>query len=142
MTKKQKISADFAMFRLAILCPSPGANHEPPATSHQPPTKLGRPPLLDGPNRAAVLALLTLGCSQRRAARQVGVAESAIRQLARRDPAFRAAVEKARSTTKFRHLPVLREAGSRSWRVIARCLEARYPKKYNLNPHRKPKRSR
>lgn len=99
---------------------------------------IGRPPVLDRRRRAVVIALVTVGCSQRRAAQFLGVTEGAIRQLAQRDPAFRAALRKARACTRYDGLPLLREAGARSWRAKARCLESVFPERYNLR-RRKPK---
>jgi hypothetical protein len=71
------------------------------ASKHNPVLPAGRKPdpreVLDAGKRAKVLALLSLGCSRRMAARKVPCAHSTITRTARRDPHFAAELAAAES---------------------------------------------
>lgn len=99
--------------------------------------KRGRPRLLDEEKRTIVITMLAVGCSQRRAAKYAGVSEGVIRYAARHDPAFAAALDKAKIATEYECMTHLRQHSARSWRASVWCLERVFPERYNLRPRGK-----
>jgi hypothetical protein len=88
--------------------------------------------VLDGVKRAKILALLTMGCSRRMAARQVGCAPSTITRTADRDEEFREQIAEAESQADVRALRLISRTAEqeRYWRVAAWVLERRNPEEY------------
>lgn len=91
-----------------------------------------RRPILDEPKRAAIVAILAVGCSRRTAARYVGCAPSTIRRTAQRDPAFGRLLRKAECRLEVTHLRNIRTAASmpQYWRAAAWALEHLRPAAY------------
>jgi hypothetical protein len=68
--------------------------------------------------------LLSIGLSRNEACRNVGVPPSSVVHAARTDPAFAASLRQA-IIDRANRPPELEDFGSRSWRAVARRLEAR-----------------
>jgi|YNPBryunderm2012_1023409.scaffolds.fasta_scaffold00174_17 hypothetical protein len=92
----------------------------------------GRPVCLDATKKAQILAIVSLGGTRAMAARFVGCTRRTIRNEARRDPEFAAALAKARDATELSYLQSLRKAAqeSRHWRAAAWVLERTRPQRY------------
>jgi hypothetical protein len=86
----------------------------------------GRPRVFDEMRRHELCAMISLGLSRKAACRIVGVAPSSVVHAARTDPFFAAQLQQALIDRDNRP-PELADIGSRSWRAIARRLEARSP---------------
>jgi hypothetical protein len=86
----------------------------------------GRPRIFDDTRRQALCTLISAGISRNEACRQVGVPPSSVVHAARTDPAFAELLRQAKIRRANRP-PELADIGSRSWRAIARRLEARSP---------------
>jgi hypothetical protein len=95
-----------------------------------------RPPILDEVKRAEICALLAAGCSQQAAARYVGVSPTAIRNAARREPAFHQQLLKAMQTAELDSLQNIRAAAAKSWRAAAWLLERTKPQQYGYRSAR------
>jgi hypothetical protein len=95
-------------------------------------TKRGRPPVLDDFKTRDILALLSMGCSRRTAARYVGCAVSTIRNTARRDPKFAEALGQAECNLEIAYLSNVQKAARKEqyWRAAAWALERRKPEDY------------
>jgi len=96
-----------------------------------------RRPVLDEVKQREILAILSQGCSRRRAAQYVGCSPTTIRRTALRDPHFGSALARAESQSEISCLTNVRKAGKKEqyWRAAAWVLERRYPEEYAL---RKP----
>jgi hypothetical protein len=94
--------------------------------------------VLDATKRAKIIGMLTMGCSRRMAARQVGCAPSTITRTAERDEEFREEIAEAESQADVRALRLIRNTAQqeRYWRVAAWILERRNPEEYGRRaPH-------
>jgi hypothetical protein len=94
--------------------------------------------VLDASKRAKIIGMLSMGCSRRMAARQVGCAPSTITRTADRDEEFREEVAEAESQSDIRALRLIRNTAQqeRYWRVAAWILERRNPEEYGRRaPH-------
>jgi hypothetical protein len=94
--------------------------------------KRGRPPVLDDRKRGQILAILSVGCSQRVAAAFVGCAASTIQHTAERDPVFAAELGQAKSNAELALVKNIRNAAKKEqyWRAAAWALERGFPEKY------------
>ncbi len=92
----------------------------------------GRKPALDEAKKSQICALLTLGCSRRVAAKQVGCAAITIRRTAVRDHDFGERIRQAESRQEVLHLENIQAAAKETkyWRASAWVLERRQPKRY------------
>ncbi len=92
----------------------------------------GRPPSLDTDKRQRVIALLTVGCSRRIAARHVGCSPSTITRTAARDPDFADQVARAETNLEVELLDSIRTAAKneRYWRAAAWLLERKNQEDY------------
>jgi hypothetical protein len=98
-----------------------------PTTPTQPaPAKRprGRPRIFDETRKSVLCKLLSIGLSRNEACRNVGVPPSSVVHAARTDPAFAQALRQA-LIDRANRPPELADFGSRSWRAVARRLEAR-----------------
>jgi hypothetical protein len=82
--------------------------------------------------RREICAILAVGCTRTVAARYVGCHPSTIRNTAKRDPDFAAALEQSESQHEIRHLARINAAAQegRYWRAAAWALERTYPDRY------------
>lgn len=89
--------------------------------------------VLDESKRNAIVAIISVGCSQGVAARYVGCAPSTIRRTAVRDPAFNEQLRQARSNTELSLVKNIRNAANKEqyWRAAAWALERGFPDKYS-----------
>jgi hypothetical protein len=96
----------------------------------------GRPPVLDDYKRRDILALLTVGCSRRAAARYVGCATSTIRNTADRDPDFAAQLRHAEQIGEINSLNSIQYATKtkKDWRAGAWFLERRNREEFASRP--------
>jgi len=94
----------------------------------------GRAICLDQAKKAQILAIVSLGGTRSMAARFVGCTVQTIRNEARRDPEFAAALAKAADTPELTYLQSIRKAAqeSRYWRAAAWALERTRPQRYGL----------
>lgn len=94
--------------------------------------KRGRPPVLDETRRREILAIVSVGCSRRTAARYVGCAPSTIHNTAERDPQFAAQLENAESKPELTQLKNITAAAKKPqyWRAAAWVLERLNPRRY------------
>jgi hypothetical protein len=84
----------------------------------------GRPRIFDETRKSVLCKLLSIGLSRNEACRNVGVPPSSVVHAARTDPAFATRLRQALIDRASRP-PELADFGSRSWRTVARRLEAR-----------------
>lgn len=89
----------------------------------------GRRPVLDEIKKREILAILSVGCSRRRAARYVGCAASTIRRTALRDPAFDERLRRTQCRTEVAYLKNIQAAAAKAqyWRAAAWALERLNP---------------
>lgn len=87
---------------------------------------------LDNEKKEAVVALLTVGCSQRLSARYAGCPESTLRSVIARDPVFAARVRQAKCDAEVGLLESIRNASKKEqyWRAAAWILERSFPDRY------------
>jgi hypothetical protein len=85
----------------------------------------GRPRALDEIKRREVCALVSAGCSLRRAARYVGCAHTTITREARDNPEFGDRLRDAEIQAQLHPLRALRKAAATHWRAAAWWLERR-----------------
>jgi hypothetical protein len=92
----------------------------------------GRPPILDGNKQREILAIVSVGCSQRVAAGYVHCSPRTIRRTARRDPAFADRLQQARHNPEIFYLKSIQKAARKEqyWRAAAWALERTIPEKY------------
>jgi hypothetical protein len=83
----------------------------------------GRPRALDEIKRREVCALVSTGCSLRRAARYVGCAHSTIAREAQQNDEFRDRLREAEVQAQLHPLRAIRKAASTHWRAAAWGLE-------------------
>ena len=91
-----------------------------------------RPYALDEGKKREILAILTMGCSRRAAAKYVGCAPSTIVRTAQRDPVFAAQLERAESKAEIGYMKNIQKAAGHEqhWRAAAWALERKYPDQY------------
>lgn len=91
-----------------------------------------RRPALDATKRAQIVAVLSVGCSQNRAAQFVGCSPSTIQRTAERDPKFAAELRKAKCNAELGLVKNIRSAAKKEqyWRAAAWALERGFPEKY------------
>ena len=94
--------------------------------------KCGRRPVLDQFKKREILAILSVGCSRRTAARYVGCATSTIQNTADRDPAFAEQLRHAECESEIGYLKNIRNAARKEqyWRAAAWALERRNPQDF------------
>lgn len=94
--------------------------------------KRGRRPVLDEIKRSEILAILTVGCSRRTAAKYVGCAVSTIRNTADRDPGFAEKLRRAECQSEIAYLKSIQQAARKEqyWRAAAWTLERKNPAEY------------
>ncbi len=111
-----------------------GVNHSDGAAAPtgRRPCRPGRPPALDSDKRQRIIALLTVGCSRRVAARHVGCSPSTITRTATRDPAFADQLAQAETNLEVELLDAIRHAAKtdRYWRAAGWLLERKNPQDY------------
>jgi len=92
----------------------------------------GRRPVLDEIKKREILALLTVGCSLRVAARYVGCDPSTIRRTAQRDPKFAERLRQAQYHAEIGFLKNIQRAARKEqyWRAAAWALERTFPERY------------
>ncbi len=94
--------------------------------------KCGRRPVLDEMKRREILAILTVGCSRRTAAKYVGCAASTIQNTADRNPAFAEKLRRAENQAEVTFMKNINSAAKKAqyWRAAAWALERRNPQEY------------
>jgi hypothetical protein len=92
----------------------------------------GRPPVLDEKKQEAILAIVSVGCSQRVAACYVNCSPRTIRNTARREPAFAERLRQAMHNPEIGYLKSIQKAARKEqyWRAAAWALERMIPEKY------------
>lgn len=92
----------------------------------------GRPPVLDEIKQREILALLTVGCSLRVAARYVGCNPRTIRRTAQRDARFAGKLRQAQYHAEIGFLKNIQRAARKEqyWRAAAWALERKFPQRY------------
>jgi len=92
----------------------------------------GRPPVLDSGKRREILAILSVGCSRRTAARYVGCSPTTIQNTADRDAAFAEELGRAENRAEIGYLKSIQKAAKKEqyWRAAAWALERRNPEDY------------
>jgi hypothetical protein len=98
--------------------------------------KVGRPPVLDPIKRREIMAIVSMGCSRRTAARYVGCDAKTIRNTADRDPGFAEQLCHASQAAEIEYVKNINKAAKKEqyWRAAAWALE-------RLNPEDFAKRS-
>ena len=91
---------------------------------------------LDAATQQMFCAMVSVGCSARRAAKLCGVGESAIREREKNDPHFREQYLNAKQIREITPLRQIKEAGGKSWRAAAWTLQRLDPEEYG--PRNKP----
>jgi hypothetical protein len=91
-----------------------------------------RQPALDAAKRAQIVTVLSMGCSQNRAAQFVGCSPSTIQRTAEHDPKFAAELRKAKCDAELGLVKNIRSAAQKDqyWRAAAWALERGFPEKY------------
>ncbi|MGQ9576476.1 MAG: hypothetical protein ACUVUC_14280 [Thermoguttaceae bacterium] len=91
-----------------------------------------RTPVLDEFKKREILAILTMGCSRRTAARYVGCAPATIRNTADREPEFAEQLRRAESKAEISLMKNIQKAASKEqyWRAAAWALERKNPEEF------------
>jgi len=94
--------------------------------------KLGRPPVLDEIKQREILAILSVGCSRRTAAKYVGCAPSTIQNTAERDEKFAEKLDRGENQAVVTHMTNINKAAKKAqyWRAAAWALERLNPEEY------------
>ena len=94
--------------------------------------KTGRKPTLDDAKKREIIAILSVGCSRRTAARYVNCDVKTIKNTADRDADFAAQLCRAENQQEFTYLKQLQQAAKKDkyWRAAAWVLERKYPEDY------------
>jgi hypothetical protein len=87
---------------------------------------------LDEGKQAALLAIISVGCSQTMAANYVGCSPRTIRRLADRDERFARRLREAKGNAELGLVKNIRKAANKEqyWRAAAWALERMFPEKY------------
>jgi hypothetical protein len=95
-------------------------------------SKRGGRPVLDDYKRREILAILSMGCSRRTAARYVGCAHATIQNTAVRDPEFAEQLARAESKAEVGYMKSIQKAAGKEqyWRAAAWALERRNPEEF------------
>jgi hypothetical protein len=95
-------------------------------------SRRGRPPVLDHVKKREILAILTVGCSRRTAARYVGCAAATIQNTADRDAEFAAQLHHANHAAEIEYAKSIEKAAKKEqyWRAAAWALERLNPEDY------------
>jgi hypothetical protein len=90
--------------------------------------------VLDEIKKREILAILTVGCSRRTAARYVGCAADTIVNTAQRDPAFAEQLARAEHNAEIGYIKNIQKAAKKEqyWRAAAWALERRNPEDFAL----------
>jgi hypothetical protein len=96
----------------------------------------GRPPVLDEMKQREILAILSMGCSRRTAARYVNCAPSTIQYTAEHNAKFAEKLARAQSQAVVTHMKNINTAAKKAqyWRAAAWALERLNPEEY-ASPH-------
>jgi len=94
--------------------------------------KKGNRPALDEGKKREILAIVSVGCSRRTAAKYVGCAPGTITRTARRDPAFAKALGKADTQSEIANMGNIQRAARKEqyWRAAAWALERKNPREF------------
>ncbi|MGD0384451.1 MAG: hypothetical protein ABSA77_13100, partial [Thermoguttaceae bacterium] len=94
--------------------------------------KCGRPPVLDEIKQREIVAIISMGCSRRTAARYVGCDPKTIQNTAERDEIFAEKLERAQSQAVVTHVKYIYSAAKKAqyWRAAAWALERLNPEEY------------
>ena len=94
--------------------------------------RCGRPPVLDEMKQREILAILSMGCSRRTAARYVGCATTTIQNTAERDGKFAEKLDRAENQAVVTHMKNINSAAKKAqyWRAAAWALERLNPEEY------------
>lgn len=97
-------------------------------------SKRGRTPVLDAVKQREILAIVSVGCSRRMAARYVDCAASTISATARREPDFAAQLARAEQKSQLGLIKSIRDAAKKAqyWRAAAWALERMNPEDFGL----------
>ncbi|MGD0652815.1 MAG: hypothetical protein ABSA16_00590 [Thermoguttaceae bacterium] len=98
--------------------------------------KCGRPPVLDEIKQREIVAIVSMGCSRRTAARYVGCDPKTIQNTAEREDKFAEKLERAQSQAVVTHVKNINSAAKKAqyWRAAAWALERLNPEEYAA-PH-------
>ena len=98
--------------------------------------KIGRPPVLDQIKKREILAILTVGCSRRTAARYVGCSPKTIQNTADRDPEFAEQLRHTDHVAEIEYLKSIKKAAKKEqyWRAAAWALERLNPEDFAKRP--------
>lgn len=98
--------------------------------------KIGRPPVLDHVKKGQILAILSVGCSRRIAARYVGCSPTTIQNTAEREPEFAKQLHRADHGAEIEYLKRIRTAAQKEqyWRAAAWALERLNPEDFASRP--------
>lgn len=94
--------------------------------------KPARKPVLDDAKKREIIAILSVGCSRRAAARYVGCAPATILREAQRDAHFADELRKAAQAIEINYLRDIQKAAKKEqyWRAAAWALERCHPEQY------------
>ena len=94
--------------------------------------KCGRKPALDEIKKREIIALLSVGCSRRTAAKYVGCDPRTIPRTAEREPKFAMQIDRAENQQEVTYLRRIQEAAQNAqyWRAAAWMLERKFPNVY------------
>lgn len=94
--------------------------------------KCGRRPVLDQYKKREILAIISVGCSRRTAARYVGCAPSTIANTAERSTAFARSLRQAEQKSEIDNIKNIQDAAKKAqyWRAAAWILERRNPEDF------------
>jgi hypothetical protein len=92
----------------------------------------GRPPVLDEGKRREILAIVSVGCSRRTAARYVGCAVTTIHNTAERDAEFGRRLRRAEQGAEVGFMRNIQKAAAKEqyWRAAAWALERINPDEF------------
>lgn len=95
-------------------------------------TQRGRQPVLDDVKRAEIVAIVSVGCSRRMAARYVGCSPTTIRATARRNDDFAHQLARAEQKSQIGLIKNIRDAAKKAqyWRAAAWALERLNPEDF------------
>ena len=94
--------------------------------------KCGRRPVLDQYKKREILAIISVGCSRRTAARYVGCAPSTIANTAERNATFATSLRQAEQKSEIDNMKNIQDAAKKAqyWRAAAWILERRNPEDF------------